>query len=276
MDNLKLNERIDLIKLAKQTQQVLKYKAYINKDYNLVDMSKAIDYTINNTIYYNESDNVELESEDNLSPTFEVTDETTCAAAIRLLSEGKENIVALNFASATTPGGGWLHGAMAQEEDLVRASALYSSIRKKTDFYNTNIILNHSYYNDGMIYSPNVPFFRGLDCKLLDKPYLLSIITSPAPNLYHMNQVDEDLLVKTLQGRTDKIIRVAIANNHKNIILGAWGCGVFGNNPDMVADCFLNSIKKYPSFDHICFAVYDTRPNQPIFNSFKKVLEEKS
>lgn len=268
LERILMKSKMHLI--AQETLEVLKFKAFLNSNKTLVDISSQIDTCVKNTKLY--EDNVNIPESEDLSPTIEVINETTCQGAQRLLAEGKDNIVALNFASAITPGGGWLHGAIAQEEDLARCSALFSSIRTKTAFYNKNICLDNSYYTDDIIYSPNVPFFRGTDLKFLDNYYPLSIITSPAPNLFNIEDVDEDYLQEVLKNRIEKIIKVAIDNNHKNIILGAFGCGAFGNDPIMVSKLFLDAIIKYPKFEHVCFSVYDTRENQPVFNTFKSVI----
>jgi uncharacterized protein (TIGR02452 family) len=70
---------------------------------------------------------------------FEVTGETTAQAARRLIErEGVAKVAALNFASAKNPGGGFLGGAKAQEEDLARCSALYACLVTQRAYYDTN------------------------------------------------------------------------------------------------------------------------------------------
>ena len=39
------------------------------------------------------------------------------------------------------------------------------------------------------------------------------------------------------------------------MILGAWGCGAFGQEPEIVAKCFKSILKKYPAFDNVVFAI---------------------
>jgi len=191
------------------------------------------------------------------------------------MEEGITNIVALNFASASNPGGGWLQGARAQEEDLARCSGLYNCLKMEPLFYNKNNLCDNHFYTDGIIYSPNVPFFRNDDYHLLEKPFNLSIITAPAPNVSCMNVDDDDdefyhKLFTTIEYRVEKILQVALAHGHQNIILGAWGCGAFGNDSSMVSLAFMKALKKFNGFKNVCFAVYDNRPEQGIFNTFNK------
>jgi len=206
-------------------------------------------------------------------PKISVVNETITQAAKRMISEGIEDIVALNFASARNVGGGFLAGAIAQEEDLCRASALYACMKNKPMFYNENILCDNSYYTHNVVYSPNVPFFRDDYLNLLEEPYHLSIVSAPAPNVRSMASVNENILYKTLLTRAKKILSVAHVNDHKNIILGAWGCGAFGNDPEMVSKVFMEALKDIPVFENVCFAVYDNRPDQPIYNFFKNIIK---
>lgn len=256
------------VEIAKETLEILKNKSYVSLSGKMVDISESLDQCVKGTKYY--PNDLEHKFHDLNMPVIEVTNETTAQAAARLLKDGKDNLVALNFASARNPGGGWLHGAKAQEEDLVRCSGLYSSLKSKPLFYNANILNEDHYYTDGIIYSPQVPFFRDVYNLVMEETFPLSIITSPAPNVSAMKEVDQELLETIIQLRAMKILQVAQDNGHKNIILGAWGCGIFGNDPNMVALAFMKIITMM-SFEHVCFAIYDTRPQQPIFEAFKSV-----
>lgn len=267
-----MNERSSNTSVAKETLDILKQKNYVGPSGKIVDITNEIDYAINGTIYYKDGIAPKGPYINQVSPVIKVTNETTAQASFRLLNEGKNRVVALNFASARNPGGGFLSGAIAQEEDLCRDSALYPCVKSKPLFYNSNIMCEDTFYTDDIIYSPQVPFFRNKDRTFFDTPYNVSIISSPAPNVRSMENVDETILASKLYDRAIKILQVAVANNHNNIILGAWGCGAFGNNPEMVSQTFLDALKAVPAFEHICFAVYDTRENTPVFNTFNKVI----
>src|SRR5262245_28027875 len=112
-----------------------------------------------------------------------VTAETTAQAARRLVQdEGVARVAALNFASAKNPGGGFLGGARAQEEDLARCSALYACQLTQSGYYDANRDDPSMVYTDHIIYSPDVPFFRDDQLGLREVPFLCSLITAPAPN----------------------------------------------------------------------------------------------
>lgn len=256
--------------IANDTLEILKNKQYTSLSGKIIDISKELDAAISGTKLYKEflSPSDELVSD----PTIEVTNETTAQAASRLLATGKTNLVALNFASARNPGGGFVAGAQAQEEDLCRCSGLYPCLKSKPSYYNENVLCEDTYYTHNIIYSPNVPFIRDEYLVLLEDPFLLSIISAPAPNVSAMKKVDQSQWVTVMSHRIYDILHIAKDNNHKNIILGAWGCGAFGNDAFNVAQCFLSLLKTYPYFDHVTFAVYDTKPEQTIFNSFKETF----
>lgn len=268
-----MNERTGNVSIAKETIEICKNKQYVSPSGKTIDISKELDSAIAGTVYYKAEDNLP-DMDWGVGPSIvEVTNETTAQAATRLVSLGKTNILALNFASARNQGGGFLGGALAQEEDLCRASGLYSCLKKKPLFYNANILCDDHYYTDGIIYSPNVPFFRDTDNKFLEDPFTLSIVSAPAPNLNSTGKMDGERIVKTLSNRVLKILQVAATHGHKNLILGAWGCGAFGNDSAMVATVFNAGIMMTPAFEHVCFAVYDTKPGQPTYEIFKKAYQ---
>ncbi len=265
-----MNARSGNVSIAKETIKIIKAKQYIHNS-SVVDISSAIDNSIQNTKLYDTTFQYATTSITTIA-TIAVINETTSQSAKRLLDLGQTDIVALNFASARNVGGGFLGGAIAQEEDLCRASALYACIKSKPMFYNTNILCEGTLYTDGIIYSPNVPFFRNEKNEFLEEPFSLSIITAPAPNVSAIKKNDYKAIRNTLECRAIKILRIAELHGHKNIILGAWGCGAFGNDPTMVAECFKLALNEVPAFSNVTFAVYDTRPNTPLLTAFKKVL----
>jgi uncharacterized protein (TIGR02452 family) len=274
-DNVEImNARSGNVKLGKETLEIIKNKKYTSLSGKSVDLADSLDKAMKGTILYQDDVNDIPEKQyTSIQPIIEVINETTAQAAVRLLSLGKENIVALNFASARNQGGGFLSGAIAQEEDLCRASGLYACLKKKPVFYNENILCDDTLYTDNVIYSPEVPFFRNEHNLLLEDPFLLSILSAPAPNIRSMENVDEDIIALTFNYRAVKVLQIAELHGHKNIILGAWGCGAFGNSPEMVAESFKGALRLVPTFEHVCFAVYDTRDGQPIFNTFKAAFE---
>lgn len=268
-----MNARTKNVSIAKETIEICKNGEYTSPNGNVVSIATDLEFAKQNSVYY--VPGVPSKAPDLLEPivpTIEVTNETTTQAAQRLAGLGKQKIVALNFASARNQGGGFLAGAMAQEEDLCRKSGLYTCLKARPLFYNANIMCDDCYYTDGVIYSPNVPFFRDEYNLLLENPFTLSIITAPAPNLSGMKPEGlQHKLRAIIRGRAEKILHIAAMNGHKNIILGAWGCGAFGNDPKMVSEEFKKMLEKFPAFEHVCFAVYDTREPPHLYDTFKAV-----
>jgi uncharacterized protein (TIGR02452 family) len=274
-----MNARSKNVSIAKETMEIVKQKQYIAPSGRTVEISQAVDNCIEKTALYKSDSQFPDTDWKSSTPVVEVRNETTTQAALRLLRMGKTNLAALNFASARNQGGGFLAGAIAQEEDLCRASALYACLKRKPVFYNENILCGDTFYTDNAIYSPDVPFFRDSDSSFLEDPFTLSIVSAPAPNLTALTGRVEGLgsLVKgILRERAIRVLNILAAHGHENIILGAWGCGAFGNDPEMVADVFKLALEKIPAFQHVCFPVYDTREPPVLYNTFYSVLQTTS
>lgn len=203
---------------------------------------------------------LERSSRHKFTGSIEVIDATTQAAAQRLAAEGK--LVLLNFASARNPGGGFLGGAQAQEEELCRCSGLYRTLLTQPEYYETNRNDHSLLYSDHLIFSPKVPFFRlAADLPMLAQPFLASVITSPAPNAGAIKRTQSDLLPElrsTFLRRWLNLFAVAEDTGHQTLLLGAWGCGAFHNDPVMVAETAaeaLRSTRFSGAFEQVVFAI---------------------
>lgn len=208
----------------------------------------------------------------------EVHNETTLNAAQRLVQEeGFSKVLALNFASAKNPGGGFLGGSEAQEESLARSSGLYHCLLEKSEMYAINKKWKSLLYTDHMIYSPDVPVFRDDESILLEKPYLLSFLTAPAVNAgWYLKRENggQAKIRETMCQRLEYLLTVALNQKHKVLVLGAWGCGVFQNNPQEVAQYFaqflLSEGKFHKKFQKIVFAVLDHTKSQNTIHAFSQ------
>lgn len=208
--------------------------------------------------------------------TFEITAETSTQAAERLAAGQAPAIAVLNFASAKHPGGGYLTGATAQEEDLCRSSALYTTLLAARDFYKAHRESSDARYTHRVIWSPDVPVYRDNDYKLLAMPYLVSFITVAAPNLGPLikgNARSLQHIPELLEERAARFLAVAAHHRARTLVLGAWGCGVFQNDPVVVARVFRDLLLSpkglfYGTFEKIVFAIYDPSKEQTTMKAF--------
>lgn len=208
---------------------------------------------------------------------FEVTAEDTISAICRLTAEGE--VAALNFASAKNAGGGFLGGAKAQEEDLCRSSGLYLSLTtpQAAPYYAENRACASALYTDHLIYSPHVPIFRAGDGELLEVPVHANFITAPAPNAGAVAQNSPARLpqvLPTLRQRAALVLGVAAQMGQTRLVLGAWGCGVFRNDPAQVAQVFddLLTGEAAGAFEQVTFAIYDRSKARETLRAFEAVF----
>jgi uncharacterized protein (TIGR02452 family) len=271
--------------LAKETLGILERGHYESQSGRVIEIASDLRDALKGTKLYRPSDfPEELNSGRPVGATSntkaEVTSETTLEAARRLATVGAEaNVLCLNFASAKNPGGGFLSGSQAQEESLARSSALYPCLTSIPEMYEFNRHIGTSLYSDHMIYSPRVPVFRTDDGALLDEPYKVSFITAPAVNAGAVKRNEPEkveLILPTLRARLQRLLWVASLHEHQTLILGAWGCGVFLNEPAMIAALFAELLGPggtfHVWFPHIVYAIYDRSPAQEVISAFKHYL----
>ena len=211
------------------------------------------------------------------------------------LAYKNEKVCVHNFASATNPGGGVLKGSGAQEECLCRCSTLYFNLSCNDmfdKFYTPHRKEKNPIHNDDCIYTPDVVVFKtdtNSPKNMQEKDwYKVNVITCAAPNLRPnptnmMNESDgdkqvelsDDKLYELHVSRLRRILDVALLNNNDVIVLGAFGCGAFRNNPNVVAMAARDVIKDYfYSFKAIEFAVYCLPRDNSNYKIFEKTIQE--
>jgi uncharacterized protein (TIGR02452 family) len=207
----------------------------------------------------------------------EVANETSLSAA-RRLTDGGDPVGCLNFASAKNPGGGFLNGSEAQEESLARSSGLYRCLVEAQDFYDFHRGQGDLLYSHRAIFSPAVPVFRDDRGGLLAEPYPVSFVTAAAPNAGAMRGDGPRLerLPEVLSERAARVLALFAASGVRRLVLGAWGCGVFGNPPELVASVFAGHLGPggafRGTFDQVAFAVLDRSPGTPTYDAFARTL----
>jgi uncharacterized protein (TIGR02452 family) len=270
-------------KIAEETVEAIKALKYKTASGRTVSLDKLVSPAVRRSQLYKPDWNIYLgDRERNESPAISVTRESTLEAAARLADE---NPAVLNFASAKHPGGGFLRGALAQEESIARSSALYHTLIQHPEYYEENKRSQSNsigLYLDYAIYSPDVPIIRNDRGEWLEEPYTVSFVTSPAPNrraifgnLVEEPDLDEEYveaeIARAFFGRMRQVLSIMAGHGHRTIILGAWGCGVFGNQPAAVASMFKHLLKEHPFFDKVVFAIYDA-PDSPVYREFEEVF----
>ena len=211
----------------------------------------------------------------------------TFEAARAYANRGKR-VCALNFASSVTPGGGVTRGSGAQEESLCRVSTLYAAISDPDTagpFYERHrqMIRDGAMgreNRDDCIFTPGVVVIREdtFDCALLPESdwYGVDVITCAAPDLRCGGGVvyrpTAEALVSRFEERWRRILSVAAAHGAEALILGAFGCGAFGNPPEVAVQAFNNVCGEYlRCFETIEFAVFTDDVDGPNYAAFRGI-----
>ena len=283
-----MNRRTARAQIARGTLEILDKGFYESPSGQVVHVEGALEAAISGSIHYRPTDFDEVFAlrdrilvERGIQPPirFEVVNETTLSAASRLAqADGNASVLALNFASAKNPGGGFLKGSQAQEESLARASGLYPCIVQMQAMYDANRRFRSCLYTDNMIYSPGVSVFRDDRDQLLEAPYRVSFVTAPAVNAGVVRRRGTENIGRienVMRGRIEKVLSLAVIHHHETLVLGAWGCGVFKNNPRDMARWFGDHLFGNGlfsrSFKKVAFAVLDRR-NGAVIRPFQSVF----
>lgn len=195
----------------------------------------------------------------------EVVENTTFQCA-RELHPRFSKIAVLNFANPHEPGGGVRRGAMAQEECLCRCSDLYNVLSQPyflKHYYQYHYQKCDYYFSDRLIYSPNITVFKSDDSipQLLDTPFSVDVITCAAPYMKDCINESKDEIMAIYKSRIRNILEVAMSKEVDCLILGAFGCGAFYNNPNLMSKAFADLLirEDYSKFfNKVIFAIKRT------------------
>ncbi|MCC8064738.1 MAG: TIGR02452 family protein, partial [Clostridiales bacterium] len=139
-------------------------------------------------------------------------------------------------------------GASAQEEDLCRRTSLLLSLESEDAkrYYDYNNARKTRMGSDGVLLSPNVEVIKDTSSEALAQPFPISVMSCAAPmvrlGLEGMSQQEyEEMLYKRIRG----MLLVAASQGYRHLILGAFGCGVYGNDAALVSDLFARAIRDF-------------------------------
>jgi len=155
-----------------------------------------------------------------------------------------------------------LEGAMAQEESIFQRSNCFAFLDPT----------EYPLKNNQLFYSKGVTVIKDENLQFLELPRRIDVISCAAVNRKNERQARDDP-DQVMKSKIRAILSTAIKNETRNIVLGAFGCGVYGNDPDWVATQFkqeLDIVGGY--FETISFSILDDRNGRGNFAAFKKVF----
>ena len=185
------------------------------------------------------------------------------ASAIKSRST-KPNVAVLNMASALRPGGGFLEGANSQEEYLCARTTLYPSLWDS--FYRLPEVSG--------IFTPDVLVFRDHlpEANELAKRdrYFVDVITAAMLRFSDaraegctcgVSYCDKhrDLVLRKMKA----VLRIAQSKGTERLVLGAWGCGAYGNPVGQIAKYWRKVIAGAPR---------QRRPNAERWEGIKEII----
>lgn len=192
-----------------------------------------------------------------------------------------ERVAILNFADAMKYGGWVENGAQTQEENICRCTNLHPILGKNEcdlNYYLPNkehvASIGYEVYTNRIIYAEGVTVFKDDVTYANIEPRKLDVITCPAPR----EHLKEEYALALYKSRIEQIVLSAVENEADCIVLGAWGCGAFMQDPKLVARAFAEVLNKYSGyFKDIVFAIKSTPTwgEDGAYEVFRKVLKKR-
>ncbi len=262
---------------------------WISKD---PDLSASIPIAKKKTTVFYEDDYPAFDASMTRDTIITVSGDRSYQAAMRLYRENPDaKIAVMNFANAFHAGGGVVKGAGAQEECLCRTSTLYPLLYRRTlrdSFYKHHHDLNTPKASDSLVYTEGVIICKTdeyLPKRMSKEDWVtVDVITIAAPDLRDKSNkyaplVDGGTYMNNAElfgyhvKRAIHMLTCAAAKGADTLVLGAFGCGAFQNDPEVVARAYKTVLHEFPKiFRKIEFAVYCPPAGSRNYDVFKKVL----
>lgn len=265
----------------RRERMVAVYRDTMNMIKESSKLSEAVQQSIQGTKFYPAEAIPRPNTNCTKQTVITVTGNRSFQAASQLKARHpQKKVTVLNFASATSPGGGVTTGSSAQEESLCRCSTLYPLLSRKylwDKYYKENRVHQDPLHTDACIYTPDVVIIKSD----VDHPERLpehdwakvDVLTCAAPSFRYVDPISNEALLQLHLKRGRQILNVALENGTDCLVLGAFGCGAFKNDPNVVANAYAQLMKEYHgAFDEVEFAVFYWGKEIQNFETFKKIL----
>ncbi len=281
---MQIDQHVKLIAVFEDTMKMIQEKPAL---------TQAVTVSRQRTRIWKEEDAPALPRNFGFRTEITVTKARSFEAAMRLHREFPDDRIAVhNFASATNPGGGVERGAQAQEECLCRCSTLFPVLKSNrlfVEYYAFHRERRDAHYTDACVWSPDIYIIKTdtVDPKRMPESEWckVDILTCAAPNLrsrpnnsmnpgndLKVHMTNEELL-DLHKHRARHMLSAAAAQGDTVLVLGAFGCGAFKNNPTVVAQAYKEILPEFEGyFKRVEFAVYCTPERPENYNAFKKAL----
>lgn len=201
------------------------------------------------------------------------------------------NVCILNMASPLRPGGGVLLGATSQEEFLCARTTLLSSL--KESFYRLPE-LGGVFTRDVLVFRGPGPLGDGSGELGSAERFYVDVVSAGMlrfPDLEGDDDEEKRLSRKdrgTVEGKMRAVLRIAEAKGCKKLVLGAWGCGAYGNPVVDVAEAWgrlltqkemgakkgLQAVESWPTLEEVVFAIPNARTAREFAKAFGRIEVE--
>lgn len=233
------------------------------------------------TLYHTEELELIIENLGGFKPRFEkmevevVNADTLDTAKVEMdCGTAPDKLMALNMACKFKPGGGVKNGAHAQEEVIALRSNLM--LRLAEPLYDNEL------QRDENILTPDIWVFKDQDKEYLldEQQYTVNLLACAAVrkpnttvdadgNLIYRNPIHREIM----QQKINDIFQIAYVEGYETLVLGALGCGAYGNPPGEVTQIFLDCLERYRNcFKRVVFAVYSKKDDN--YEWFKQCVEK--